>query len=141
MCTNKHTMPRQVFYKKELLLDFLLFLSSYPLFYSHVKFINLLVHEWLAELQWCWASLFIPRFIISTSRTIWFFFICSITLSLAPCVWIFYQISSPIIRTCKFITSSTIINVLTKYIFPSSSSLTLPEATGEMKNPYSLSIN
>ena len=73
MYTNKHTMPRQVFYKKELLLDFLLFLSSYPLFYCHVKFINLLVHEWLAKLQWCWASLFIPRFITSTSRTIWFF--------------------------------------------------------------------
>ena len=121
MYTNKHTMQCRVFYKKELVLDFLLFLSSYPLFYCHVKFINLLVHEWLAKLQWCLALLFIPRFITSTSRTSWFFFhllyqsfSCTLNSNVFECF--LYQISSPIISTCKFITSSTIINVLTKYI-------------------------
>ena len=120
MYTNKHTMQCRVFYKKELLLDFLLFLSSYPLFYYHVKFSNLLVHESLAKLLWCWALLFIPRFITSTSRTSWFFFSFALSLSCTLNSNVFeyflYQISSPIISTCKFITSSTIINVLTKYI-------------------------
>ena len=75
----------------------------------------------LAKLQWCLALLFIPRFITSTSRTSWFFFhllyqsfSCTLNSNVFECF--LYQISSPIISTCKFITSSTIINVLTKYI-------------------------
>ena len=40
----------------------------------------------------------------------------SCTLNSNVFQYFLYQISSPIISTCKFITSSTIINFLTKYI-------------------------
>ena len=40
----------------------------------------------------------------------------SCTLNSNVFEYLLYQISSPIISTCKFITSSTIINFLTKYI-------------------------